>query len=94
MKNVLDKNMAKKAIDDLKGDTLVMFSPEMLLVNGSKPAVMSAITICLRTLIEKGTLKEEDLHKIVALAIASDDDITKETLKAMKQMLNDIGMNI
>ena len=94
MKNVLDKNMAQKAIDDLKGDTLVMFSPEMLLVNGSKPAVMSAITICLRTLIEKGTLKEEDLHKIVALAIASDDDITKETLKAMKQMLNDIGMNI
>lgn len=94
MKNVLDKNMAKKAIDDLKGDTLVMFSPEMLWVNGSKPAVMSAITVCFRTLIEKGTLKEEDLHKIVALAIASDDDITKETLKAMKQMLNDIGMNI
>ena len=94
MKNVLDKNMAKKAIDELKGDTLVMFSPEMLWVNGSKPAVMSAITVCFRTMLEKGSLKEEDLHKIIDLATASDDDITKETLKAMKQMLNDIGMNL
>ena len=94
MKKTLDKNMAKKVIDDLKGDTLVMFSPEALWINGNKASVMSAITVCFRTLLERGTMNEEDLHNIVRLATASDDDITKETLKAMKQMLNDMGMNI
>lgn len=90
----IDKKALKQAIDNYEDDAIVVLTKRFTFVNGSKPDIMSAITISLRTMIEDEQFTKSDLAMIFKLATATDDEIVKEALKTSKELLNKIGMKL